>query len=118
MASCYSLAQYKEANVTSEQVTRSTAVSQVSQPAQKPLRRNVFHRSGAGGPAFAIIAGTLAAPAYAQTTDTCSGYTVCPVVDYQQAIANDPDIRSVNNGITQTEAQTLSQIQAGQFSTD
>jgi cytochrome c peroxidase len=111
--------------MTSEQVTRSTAVSRnqasvsVSQPGQKPHRGNVFHRSGAAGPAFAVIVvGALAAPASAQTTDSCPGYTVCPILDFQTAINNDPDARTVGAAITRTETQTLNQILAGKFSTD
>jgi cytochrome c peroxidase len=95
-----------------------------SQPERNP-RRHAFGYSGARPAIGVIVLGTLAAaPASAQTPApaadlaSCPGYTVCPVVDYQEAITNDPDIRSVNNGITQTETKTLNEILAGQYSSD
>jgi cytochrome c peroxidase len=97
-----------------------------SQPGQN-TRRNVFANSGTCPAIAVIVAGTLAVPASAQapsptpapaTTDSCPGYTVCPIVNFQDAIASDPDVRRVNNGITRTETQTLNEILAGQYSTD
>jgi hypothetical protein len=53
-------------------------------------------------------------PASGQTAaENCSGYPVCPVIDYQDVIANDPDIGRMNAGITRIEAATLAQILAG-----
>jgi hypothetical protein len=69
-----------------------------SQPERNP-RRHAFGYSGARPAIGVIVLGTLAAaPASAQTPAlaadlaSCPGYTVCPVVDYQEAITNDPDI--------------------------
>jgi cytochrome c peroxidase len=73
----------------------------------------------------------LAVPASAQTpspsalsstpaasTDACPGYTVCPIVNFQDVIANDHDARRVNAGITRIETKTLNQILNGKYSTD
>jgi cytochrome c peroxidase len=97
-----------------------------SQPGQNP-RRNVFGNSGTRPAIAVIVAGALAVPASAQapsptpapaSTDSCPGYTVCPIVNFQDVINNDPDARRVGNGITRTETQTLNEILAGQYSTD
>ncbi|MEA2727447.1 MAG: cytochrome c peroxidase [Acetobacteraceae bacterium] len=65
----------------------------------------------------AIVAGTLALPATARA-DTCPGYTVCPIINFQDALTNDPDVRKVNAGITRIETQTLNKILKGQYSQD
>jgi cytochrome c peroxidase len=71
----------------------------------------------------ATVGGLLALPASAQapvvpSSQSCPGYTVCPIIDYQDAIQNDPDIRAVNAGITRIETQTLDQILRGDFEED
>jgi cytochrome c peroxidase len=98
-------------------VSRHQSSIGVSRPRQNPRNRNVFGKSGP--PAIAVIlAGMLAAPASAQTTDSCPGYTVCPILNIQDAINNDPDARKVAAEITRIETETLNQILAGQYSTD
>jgi hypothetical protein len=57
----------------------------------------------------------LAAPASAQSPNTCSGYTVCPIIDFQDALANDPGIRQLNANITSIEMETLNQILNGEY---
>jgi cytochrome c peroxidase len=109
--------------MTSEHVTRSTVVMaadwhqssiRISRPEPKPSKRHF----GAVGPVFAVIfAGTLAAPASAQTQD-CPGYTVCPILNFQTAVANDPGIRQINANIAAIEAATLALIQQGEYSPD
>jgi cytochrome c peroxidase len=97
-----------------------------SQPERNP-RRHAFGYSGTRSAIGVIVLSTLAVPAAAQapsptpapaSTDSCPGYTVCPIVDFQDAINNDPDARRVNNGITRIETQTLNEILAGQYSSD
>jgi cytochrome c peroxidase len=51
------------------------------------------------------------------STDGCSGYSVCPVINLDQ-IAHDPDTRRLNAGITRTENETLEQIRLGGYSSD
>ena len=96
------------------------------EPGQNP-RRNVSGNSGTRPAIAVIVAGTLAVPAWAQapsptpapaSTNSCPGYTVCPIVNFQDVITNDHDARRVNNGITRTETQTLNEILAGQYSSD
>ena len=83
--------------------------------------RQFFFVTGKSGiPYFrnvAIVAGTLVVPA-AAPIDSCPGYTVCPIINFQDAINNDPDIRKVNAGITRIETHTLNQILKGQYSSD
>src|ERR1700736_6311677 len=69
---------------------------------------------------IATLGGLLVVPASAQTPppDSCSGYTVCPVINFADAIANDPGIRALNNSITAIEMQTLNEILGGSFSGD
>jgi cytochrome c peroxidase len=111
-------------------VRRHRSPDSSSQPGQTSRSRNVLAGS-AICPAMiaAIVSGALAVPASAQTTgsttpsttsdsEQCPGYTVCPIIDFATAIANDPDARTVNNLITLTETQTLNEIQAGQYSSD
>ncbi len=107
-------------------VSRHQSPISVSQSGENP-RRNVFCKSGTRPAIAVIVAGTLAVPASAQapsptpapaSTNSCPGYTVCPIVNFQDVIANDPDARRVNNGITRTETQTLNEILAGQYSSD
>jgi cytochrome c peroxidase len=50
--------------------------------------------------------------------DACSGYSVCPIVDFQDVITSDADTRRVNAFITAKEAQTLQKILAGNYSAD
>jgi cytochrome c peroxidase len=97
-------------------VSQHQSPIRVSLPGQNPRRRNVSGKSGP--PAIAVIvAGMLAVPASAQA-DSCPGYTVCPIIDFQDAITSDPDVRKINAGITRIETQTLNEILAGQYSTD
>jgi hypothetical protein len=57
-------------------------------------------------------------PTPAAGSDSCPGYTVCPIIDFQDAIANDPGVRQTNAGITRIETQTLNEILTGKYSTD
>jgi cytochrome c peroxidase len=69
----------------------------------------------------ATLGGLLALPVSAQaptSSDACSGYTVCPIVNFADAVANDPGIRALNAGITAIEQQTLDQILSGEFTED
>jgi hypothetical protein len=111
---------------TSVMVSRHQSPISVLQSGENP-QKHAFGYTGTRPAIALVVLGTLAVPASAQaptptpapaSPESCSGYTVCPVVDYQEAIANDPDIRSVNNGITRTETQTLNEILAGQYSSD
>jgi cytochrome c peroxidase len=43
---------------------------------------------------------------------------VCPIINFQDVIANDPDIRRVNAAITRIETETLNQILNNQYSED
>lgn len=101
-------------------LSRHRSSNSTSQPGQTSRGRNIFARSGISPPAIAVIvAGALAVPASAQTpTDSCPGYTVCPIINFQDAITDDPDVRKINAGITRIETQTLNEILAGQYSTD
>jgi cytochrome c peroxidase len=69
-----------------------------------------------GVPPLVVAAIVFAVPAMAQ--ESCPGYTVCPIVDFQDAISTDPDVRALNARITLTETQTLNQILKGQYSSD
>jgi cytochrome c peroxidase len=102
------------------------------QPEQKPRGRIVFGGSAISPAAITVVVScALAAPVSAQTpsspapspapaagSDSCPGYTVCPIINFQDALANDPGARKINAGITRTETQTLNEILAGQYSTD
>jgi cytochrome c peroxidase len=71
------------------------------------------------GPASAQTSSSPApSPTPAAGSDSCPGYTVCPIIDFQDAIANDPGVRQTNAGITRIETQTLNEILTGKYSTD
>ena len=107
-------------------VSRHRSSISASQPRQSLRRRNAFGKSGIPRPEFvAIVVSTLAMPALAQpppsvvnATDSCPGYTVCPIINFQDVINNDADIRRVNASITRIETQTLNQILNGQYAKD
>jgi cytochrome c peroxidase len=111
-------------------VSRHPSSISVSQPEQRPQRKSVVGASGIPRPAFVVIvASMLAMPASAQTpdpsatsppagADSCPGYTVCPIINFQDVINNDADIRRVNASITRIETQTLNQILNGKYSPD
>jgi cytochrome c peroxidase len=48
----------------------------------------------------------------------CPGYSVCPVIDFQHAIATNRGIKQLNANITLTEQQTLQQILSEQYLSD
>jgi cytochrome c peroxidase len=56
--------------------------------------------------------------AQTEPTSDCPGYSVCPVINFQDQIKRDPDTKKVNAGITATEAATLAQILIGGYSAD
>jgi cytochrome c peroxidase len=98
--------------MTPEHVLRSTVAQSPISISQLGPRRHF----GAAGPAFAVIVtGMLSAPASAQT---CPGYTVCPILDFPTALANDPGIKQLNANIALVEAETLALIQQGAYSSD
>jgi cytochrome c peroxidase len=102
-------------------VSRNQCSIKALRPGETPKRRNICNESGKYHPAFAtLVTATLAIVTSAQAlgADSCPGYTVCPIVSFQDVIANDADTRRLNAGITRTETQTLNQILKGQYSTD
>jgi cytochrome c peroxidase len=103
--------------MTSEHVTRSNVIQApicISQLGHKPSKRHF----GAAGPVFAVIFAGIFAPASAQELDTCSGYTVCPILNFQTVLVNDPSVRQINANIAAIEAATLDMILQGEYSTD
>jgi cytochrome c peroxidase len=65
-----------------------------------------------------ILSGTLAVSSSSAQTDSCPGYTVCPILNFQAALANDPGIRQLNANIALIEEETLNNILQGGYSSD
>jgi cytochrome c peroxidase len=64
------------------------------------------------------MATTSSPAAQTEPATDCPGYSVCPVINFQDQVKYDPDTKMVNAGITATEAATLAQILMGGYSPD
>ena len=95
------------------------------QPKDRISRRSRHARTWAAG--AVLVSVRLAAsetPADSQPitptapADACNGYSVCPVINFQDVLNSDPDVGRLNAFITAIESQTLEKILDGEYSAD
>jgi hypothetical protein len=95
------------------------------QPKDRISRRSRHARTWAAGAVLVSVRLAVSeTPADSQPitptapADACNGYSVCPVINFQDVINSDPDVGRLNAFITAIESQTLEKILDGEYSAD